>query len=79
MPGGGQGVEIVEKYDDVFPAKVAAALDGDGRSGIQIVDLRALTRPRGSSARPIETLFEFVRVAHASAAQRRADAERKRV
>jgi hypothetical protein len=35
------GRGIVEKYDEVFPAKVAAALDGDGRPEIQIVDLRA--------------------------------------
>jgi hypothetical protein len=32
---------IVEKYDDIFPAKVIAALDGDGRPDIQVVDLRA--------------------------------------
>jgi hypothetical protein len=31
----------VEKYDDIFPAKVIAALDGDGRPDIQVVDLRA--------------------------------------
>ncbi len=29
------------KYDEGFPAKVAAALDGDGRPEIQVVDLRA--------------------------------------
>jgi predicted kinase len=35
------GRGIVEKYDAVFPVKVAAALDGDGRPEIQVVDLRA--------------------------------------
>jgi predicted kinase len=35
------GRGIVEKYDDIFPAKVIAALDGDGRPDVQVVDLRA--------------------------------------
>jgi hypothetical protein len=39
--GWGAGRGIVEKYDAVFPVKVAAALDGDGRPEIQVVDLRA--------------------------------------
>lgn len=34
------GRNIVEKYDQVFPSKVGAALDGDGHPRIQIVDLR---------------------------------------
>jgi predicted kinase len=35
------GRGIVEKYDDIFPVKVIAALDGDGRPDIQVDDLRA--------------------------------------
>jgi hypothetical protein len=35
------GRGIVEKYDGLFPAQVAAALQGDGRSDIQVVDLRS--------------------------------------
>ena len=35
------GRGIVEKYHEAFPTKVAAALDGDGRSGVRVVDLRA--------------------------------------
>jgi hypothetical protein len=34
------GRGIVERYDQVFPSKVAAALDGDGRPHVQVVDLR---------------------------------------
>jgi hypothetical protein len=37
------GRGIVEKYDELFPAQVAAALQGDGRSEIQVVDLRKAT------------------------------------
>jgi hypothetical protein len=35
------GRGIVEKYHEAFPTKVAAALDGDGRPGVRVVDLRA--------------------------------------
>jgi hypothetical protein len=35
------GRGIVEKYHEAFPTKVAAALDGDGHPGVQVVDLRA--------------------------------------
>jgi len=35
------GRGIVEKYDELFPAQVAAALQGDGRSDTQVVDLRS--------------------------------------
>jgi hypothetical protein len=31
----------VEKYDELFPAQADAALQGDGRSDIQVVDLRS--------------------------------------
>jgi len=34
------GRNIVEKYDQVFPSKVDAALEGDGHPRILIVDLR---------------------------------------
>jgi predicted kinase len=35
------GRGIVEKYDQLFPTQVAAALEGDGRAEIQVVDLRS--------------------------------------
>ena len=35
------GRGIVERYDELFPAKVAAALQGDGRSDIEVLDLRS--------------------------------------
>jgi hypothetical protein len=35
------GRGIVEKYDGLFSAKVAAALQGDGRAEIDVVDLRS--------------------------------------
>jgi hypothetical protein len=35
------GRGIVERYDEIFPAQVAAALEGDGRPDIQVVDLRS--------------------------------------
>ncbi len=34
------GRGIVEKYDELFSVKVAAAVQGDGRADIQVVDLR---------------------------------------
>jgi predicted kinase len=34
------GRGIVEKYDEVFPSKVAAALAGDERQEVQVIDLR---------------------------------------
>jgi predicted kinase len=33
---------LVEKYDRLFASQVATALDGDGRSDIQVLDLRSL-------------------------------------
>jgi hypothetical protein len=35
------GRGLIEKYDRLFAAQVAAALDGDGRPDIQVVDLRS--------------------------------------
>jgi predicted kinase len=35
------GRDIIERYDQQFPAQVAAALKGDGRPEIQVVDLRS--------------------------------------
>jgi len=35
------GRGLVENYDRLFAAQVAAALDGDGRPNIQVVDLRS--------------------------------------
>jgi hypothetical protein len=35
------GRDIIERYDLQFPAQVAAALKGDGRPEIQVVDLRS--------------------------------------
>jgi predicted kinase len=36
--------EVVHRYHEAFPTKVLAALEGDGRPGVQILDLRASTR-----------------------------------
>lgn len=36
---GGRG--IIEKYHELFPDKVAAALSGDYRKDVEVVDLRA--------------------------------------
>lgn len=41
------GRGIVEQYHEAFPIKVAAALTGDGRSEVEVVDLRA-PRPEGA-------------------------------
>jgi hypothetical protein len=42
------GRGIVEQYHETFPLKVAAALGGDGRPEVEVVDLRALN-PKGGS------------------------------
>jgi predicted kinase len=42
------GRGIVEKYHATFPAKVAGALNGDGRPEIEVVDLRAQAPKDGS-------------------------------
>jgi predicted kinase len=34
------GRGIVEKYDQVFPAKVESALNGDGNPSVEVIDLR---------------------------------------
>jgi predicted kinase len=41
------GRGIVERYDAVFSAKVAAALEGDGRPEVEVIDLRAQNRKAG--------------------------------
>jgi hypothetical protein len=35
------GRGLVERYHESFPTKVVAALDGDGRPEVEVVDLRA--------------------------------------
>jgi hypothetical protein len=35
------GRGLIEKYDRVFAAQVATALEGDGRPDVQVVDLRS--------------------------------------
>jgi hypothetical protein len=35
------GRGLVERYHESFPTKVAAALDGDGRPEVEVIDLRA--------------------------------------
>lgn len=43
------GRGIVEKYDELFPTHVAAALQGDGRPEIQVVDLRTVDAAEAES------------------------------
>jgi AAA domain len=43
------GRGIIEKYHETFPSKVAAALTGDGRADVQILDLRAPGSPDPSA------------------------------
>ena len=45
---------LVEKYDRLFELQVATALAGDGRSDIQVLDLRSLNCRQGASALPYE-------------------------
>jgi len=42
------GRGLVERYHESFPTKVAAALNGDGRPEVEVIDLRAQSRTQQS-------------------------------